>query len=124
MLTLKKLLAHGAIAAMLATAATAAFTAPASAYVVCGRHGNCHNVQPHRRFMASYYGDQGGYYGPAYYGPQYGPTVAFGVGFGDRDRMGGNRDDRFRGGRDRAGRGDGTNGGDRRDNDGRNHRNR
>ena len=102
MTRLKKILATGAIAALAGVGAVVASTAPASAYVVCNRWGNCWHV--HRHYYPAYYGypyndpyyynGYNGYYGsPYYYGPSYGyygpsygyyggPSVGFAFTFG------------------------------------------
>jgi hypothetical protein len=97
MTRLNKILATGAIAALAGAGAVVASTAPASAYVVCNRWGNCWHV--HRHYYPAYYGQYGdpyydpyyynGGYGPyysGYYGPNYGyyggPTIGFGFTFG------------------------------------------
>ena len=126
MLTMKKMLARGALAALVSTAAIATMTTTASAYVVCDRYGDCYNVRPHHHYWprgSAYYGSQGydsGYYGSDYYGQQYQPGISFGFNFGGRDHRDGNgeRRDGDRGGWDRGnGRGDG----DHRDGGGHDH---
>lgn len=87
-------LRHIAAAAALLTA-TLGLASPAAAYMVCNRWGNCWNVpRPYYGYgggyyYGGYYGDpywDGGYYGypydGGYYPYYYGPTVAFGFGFG------------------------------------------
>ena len=92
MLRLNKILATGALAALVGAGAVVASMAPASAYVVCNHWGHCWNVHRHYYYPAYYgygpyygdpyyygaYGYPGGYYG-GYYG---GPTIGFGFNFG------------------------------------------
>ena len=59
--TMKKMLARGALAALVSTAAIASMTTTASAYVVCDHYGDCYNVRPHHRYWprgSVYYGSQ------------------------------------------------------------------
>lgn len=87
MLRLKKILATGALAALVGAGTVVASTAPASAYVVCNRWGNCWHVHRHYYYPAYYGGYYNPYYGDPYYGyPDYGyyggPTIGFGFNFG------------------------------------------
>ncbi len=94
MTRLKTILATGAVAALVGAGTVVASTAPASAYTVCNRWGNCWQVHRHYYYPAYYgaYGDP--YYDPyyynsypyPYYGPSYGyyggPSIGFGFSFG------------------------------------------
>jgi len=89
----KKILATGALAALMGAGVAVATASPAAAYVRCDGWGRCWHVRPYGYYGyygPAYYGYPGGYYGDDYYGDDYygggpyygGPAISLGFGFG------------------------------------------